>query len=83
MTKAKKETASVKRMKELDMPKTKLQMEHFGVFKYGHTFSISVAKKYSNVTTARHDINRICMALFNKPRYTKEQIEALKDSNYI
>lgn len=81
--KKQKKTASLKRIEELDLPKTKLQMEHFGIFKYGHTFSISISKKYYNNNTAREDINKICMALFGKVRYTPEMMKALKDSNYL
>lgn len=81
--KIRKETPSVKQMKELELPKTKLQPEHFSVFKYGHHYSISIRKNYSNNTTCREDINKICIALFGKPRYTKEQLIALKDSGIL
>lgn len=72
---------NMKKLKEF--PKTKLQPDHFGVFHYGHHFSITIGKNYSNPTTCRQDINKICMALFGKPRYTEEQIEALKDNGSL
>lgn len=66
------------RIKKLDSVKTKLSIEHFGIFHYGHTYSISISKNFSNPMTARREVNRITKLLFGKERYTKEMLKELE-----
>lgn len=75
-----KKDAKPKMVRErIDDVKTKLQVEHFGIFKYGHTYSISISKNFSNSDTARREINRITKLLFGKEKYSQETLKYLSD----
>lgn len=73
-----KKDAKPKMVRErIDDVKTKLSVEHFGIFKYGHHYSITIDKNFYNPDTARKEVNRITRLLFNKDRYTPEMLKEL------